>query len=191
MTIPAILFGRRAAITAAALSLAVMAAAAFGAYWLVFGGDGDSADDTVRRLAVLRAQAAALPQVEAALTALRVQAEAQPGLLQGESDAVSQSAMQSDLKSLIEANGGEVRSAFALPPDAADGLALLSVQFDLTLPVSKLRGLIYAIESHVPYLFLSAVDIAAPQAWPSDPKAAEPRVEVRWTVSGYRQKELP
>ncbi|MEI9988937.1 MAG: type II secretion system protein GspM [Rhizomicrobium sp.] len=187
MTVPAILLGRNAALAVVGAGLAVVLGLALWTFSaaLVPGDETEA----LQHLAALQAEASALPQVERAVVALRGQAKAQPGLLQGDSDALALSALQGELKSMIEANGGEVRSSFALPPAPENGLAALSIQYDVTLPVTKLRGLLYAIESHLPYLFLSSVDIAAPQTWPSDPRAPEPRIEARWTVSAYRRSD--
>lgn len=190
MTIPDFLLGRRAALAALALgATAAVAAIALAGAWLLSGADTQS--DRLHELALLQARAESRPQVERALSVLRLQAASHPALLRGESDAIVQAALQSDIKSLVEADGGVVRSAFALPAVAADGLTLISVQYDITVPITKLRQLTYGIESHVPYLFVSAVDVTAPAAWPADPKAAEPRVEMRWTVSGYRWSAGP
>jgi DNA-binding transcriptional MerR regulator len=185
MTVPGILLGRRAALIAAGAVLAVALGSAFWTFSAAFSADDRA--ERIQRLARLQAEGTALPKVEQALAALRAQARAQPATLQGDSDALALSALQGELKSMIETSGGEVRSSYALPTASENGLAVLSIQYDVTLPVTKLRELLYAIESHIPYLFLSSVDISAPQSWPSDPKAAEPRIEARWTVSGYRR----
>ena len=158
MTVPALLLGRKAALAATAICSVVLVGLAIGVYANMLDPADAFSADAIQHLALLQAEGAALPQVERALAALRLQAKSQPGLLQGDSDALAQSALQSELKSIVEINGGEVRSAYALPATSDAGLSLLSVQYDLTLPVNKLRGLVYAIESHAPYLFLSAAD---------------------------------
>jgi hypothetical protein len=65
----------------------------------------------------------------------------------------------------------------------------VAVQYDLTVPASKLRPLIYAIESHVPYFFLSGIELVPPQTWNGDKGGPEPRFEGRWTVSAYRPSD--
>ncbi len=187
MTVPAFLLGRRAALAALLLATAAILSLAAAGYGFAAGSTDAPAADRLHQLGVLKGEAAARPDVERALAALRLQAAAHPSLLRGESDALTQAALQSELKTLVEADGGEVRSAFALPAVAQNGLTLISVQYDITVPVTKLRRLAYDIESHLPYLFVSGVDVTAPQSWPSDPKAAAPRVELRWTISGYRR----
>jgi Type II secretion system (T2SS), protein M subtype b len=191
MNVPAYLLGRRAALSAAALLCLVIVLALAGAAWLLLYSGEPSSDEAIRQLALLRAEARALPKMRAAAAALRAEAQAQPGLLQGESDTLAQVALQNDLKSLVEANGGEVRSAYALPATAENGLSRISVQYDLTLPVNKLRSLAYAIEARTPYLFLSAIDVAAPRSWPTAAEIKDHTIEVRWTVTGYRARTKP
>jgi len=53
--------------------------------------------------------------------------------------------------------------------------------------MAKLRDLIYAIETHTPYLFVDDADIVAQQDWQTgDPQPTNPQLEVRWTIRGYR-----
>ncbi len=185
MTIPAFLLGRRAALGALALCVAAVLALAAGIFlWTLRGSDAP--DENIRILARLRAQAAARPAAERALAETRAQANTLPSLLRGDSTALAQAALQSDLKAIAEANGSEVRSALLLPVAGEHGLERISVQYDLMVPASKLRALAHAIESRVPYLFISSIDLAVAQGWPRDPKAPEAKFEVRWTVSGYR-----
>jgi hypothetical protein len=187
MTVPTFLLGRKAALTALALGVVLVLALAAAIHGVLYAGSDETTADAIQQLAALQAQAAALPDVERALDALRAQAKAQPSLLQGESDALAQAALQTELKRMVESNGGEVRSAYALPTTSENGLSLISVQYDITIPVTKLRDLAYAIEDHLPYLFLAAVDVSPPQSWPADNSAPEPRLEVRWTISAYRR----
>lgn len=186
MTVPEFLLGRRAALTGALTLLAVaIVALAVLARVLLGTGTGTQAE-RLGQLAELEAEAALRPDAERALTASRAAVAAYPGLLHGDSDALTQADLQSDVKSIVEANGGEVRSASPLPASDEHGLRRIAIQYDVTLPLSKLDDLAYALESHTPYLVLSAVDIVAP-AWPSGDKPVEPRIEARWTVSGFRK----
>jgi len=187
MSVPRYLLGRRAALAAVAFVVVLLGALAWAAYLMLLAPDDTDVSDARDRLARLQAQAAALPQVQAQMAALTAQLGSQPNLLQGDSDSIAQAALQSDVKAIVEANSGEVRSANALSPTPERGMSLLSVQFDIVLPVSKMSALAYAIESHAPYYFLSAVDVAGPQSWPADAKAPVPQMEIRWTVSGYRR----
>jgi len=191
MTLPAALLGRRSAliVLASAILLVVLFIATL-IFWLI-GGANEEANENLADLSHFRAEAAARPQVERALAALRAQAANLPIFVHGESNALAQASLQSDIKAIVERVGGEVRSAFALPPASERGLDLVSVQYDVTVPATKLHELAYVIETHLPYLFITAADVTAPQTWPTDPKSPEPQLEMRWTVSAYRWSAPP
>jgi hypothetical protein len=185
MTVPAFLLGRNAALAAVALALLAIAGVAAFLLGPALAGEGSSGD-AIRQLAMLHAEAAALPQMSRALSMLKDEAKSQPSFLQGDRDA-AQASLQGEVKAIVAANGGEVRSSYVMPPSNESGLPVVAVQYDLMAPASKLRPLIYAIESHVPYFFISGVELVPPQTWTGAKEAPEPRIEVRWTVSAYRR----
>jgi hypothetical protein len=191
MTIPASFFGRKSALLAlGTASLTVVVLLAF-TLFVIVGSANEEADENHADLARFRAETAARPYVEKALAALRAQAANLPSFAHGDSDALAEARLQSDVKAMVEHSGGEVRSAFALPPSHEHGLARLSVQYDITVPATHLHELAYAVEAHLPALFIMQSDITAPQTWPTDPKAPEPLLELRWTVSAYRSSGAP
>jgi hypothetical protein len=191
MMVPESLLGRRAALTALAAACLI---AIFGiglVFLLLVAGARSEAQDNLADLGRFRAEVASRPLVEHALAIVRSQASSHPAFLHGDSDALVQASLQSDVKAMVEAAGGEVRSAFVLPPTPDHGLDLVSVQYDLMLPVTRLHDLAYAIETHTPYLFVTAAELSAPQNWPTDPKAPEPELELRWTIAAYRWSPAP
>jgi len=186
MTVSAVLLGRRAALTALAAAgiLATLLVAAL--VYLIIGSESEETRENLADLARFRAETVARPQVAHALSSLETQAASLPIFSHGESDTLAQATLQSDIKKMVEGAGGEVRSAFALPPTKEHGLDLVSVQYDVTVPATRLHDLAYELETHLPYLFLTSMAVTAPQNWPTDPKAPEPQLELRWTVSSYR-----
>lgn len=108
-----------------------------------------------------------------------------PGLIKTSSADLAAAQIQTDLKNLVHANTGEIRTAQTAPVVKTGGFETIAVAYDLTVPLSHLRALTYAIESHTPYLFLDNVEISAPQAAGSATQS-EPTLELRWTVHGYR-----
>ena len=49
------------------------------------------------------------------------------------------------------------------------------------------QDLLYAVEVHAPYFFIDHAEISAPMMAQGDnTKAAEPVLEVRWTIHAYR-----
>jgi hypothetical protein len=187
MSVPQHWRGRQGALIAAgaAAFLALVLIAALGV--LIFGGQSDATDEATRQLATYRAEVAERPELEAQLRALQAQAASTPGLIVSDSAALAQSQLQDDVKAIVTASQGEVRTAQVVPVSSVDGFQLIAVQYDLMVPMARLRDLTYALETHSPYLFLDEADIVATQDWQSgDPQIANPMLEVRWTVHGYR-----
>ena len=191
MTVPAFLFGRRAALSVAALIVGLGATLGVGILGLALKEIAGSRQDDLEQLAQLEARAAEVPSLKIALATQELQARSLASLLPGETEATAQATLQREIKSLVEQNGGEVRSALVLPIERTRGLSRIAVQYELSLPVTKLRDLAFATESHVPYFFISDASLSAPQSWPSDAKASTPRMDVRWTVGAYRWSATP
>mgnify|MGYP001552256646 CR=1 FL=1 len=137
-----------------------------------------------QQLAVYRAEIAAEPALLQELADLKARARNAPGLVRAPSADLAAAQIQSELKTIVSANGGEIRSAQTSPAVHAQGFETISVTYDLTVPLSHLRGLLYAVEVHTPYLVLDDVSISAPQT--GGVEAADPVLSLRWTVHGYR-----
>ncbi|HEY1630513.1 MAG TPA: type II secretion system protein GspM [Rhizomicrobium sp.] len=187
MTTPQSWKTRQGALVAAGviggLALAVLVLLGF----LIFGGQSADTDAAVRQLAFYRAEVALKPQLEAQLANLKQQAAATPGLIGNESAALAQAQLQDEVKALVIQNGGEVRTAQIVPVSTTNGFQVIAIQYDIMAPMAKLRDLVHAIESHTPYLFIDEADIVSTQDYQSgDPASANPTLELRWTVHGYR-----
>ncbi|HTQ15198.1 MAG TPA: type II secretion system protein GspM [Rhizomicrobium sp.] len=185
--IPEDLRGRKGALLAAAVAGGALLLILLGFGYLVFGGQSADTEEATHQLAVYRAEAAMQPALEAELRQVRAQAAQVPGLIVSDSAALAQAQLQDEVKSIVTANQGEVRTAQIVPVSAVDGFEIIAIQYDLMLPMAKLADLTYAIESHSPYLFIEDADITSQQDFQSgDPQTANPMVEVRWTIHGYR-----
>jgi hypothetical protein len=100
---------------------------------------------------------------------------------------LAQAQLQSAMKTIIESNGGVLLSAQILPPESVKGFDVVAIQYDLTLPLSRLRNLLYGVETHTPYFFINEADILMPANWyPDNAQAPDPTLELRWTVHAYR-----
>jgi hypothetical protein len=167
-------------VAAAWLAVAEPIAAAFAAQ------DEDIAQSH-RMLAAYERRIALRPVIEAKLDGLKLQQTANTGVIDGASAELAAASIQSVVKALIEAQSGQILSAQNLPPVATDGFQRIDVQYEATLPMTRVKEAAYRIETATPYLFLDAVDIRAPESWQLGPYATEPPpVDVRWTVHGYR-----
>ncbi|MBL6854209.1 MAG: hypothetical protein ISQ86_12545 [Alphaproteobacteria bacterium] len=191
MNVPAFLLGRPAALSAAVTGAGVIVVLVVGVFLTALSAMEGSRQDDLDQLAQLNARAADIPRLKQALTTERLQAKALASLVAGDNEAGAQAALQREIKSLVEANGGEVRSSLVLPSQRVQGLSAISVQYELSLPVTKLRDLSYAIENHAPYFFISDANVSAPQSWPTDAKGPTPHIDVRWTVRAYRWSSAP
>jgi len=187
IAIPAAVKGRTGALVAAGVAAAVAALLVAGLIAFVFGGQSEETTDGVHQLAVYRAEVAMRPELEAALAQARQKAAAVPGLIASDSVALAQAQLQDEVKSIVTDNQGEVRTAQIVPATTVDGFQVIAIQYDLAVPMAKLRDLIYAIETRTPYLFVDDADIISQQDWQSgDPQAANPMLDVRWTIRAYR-----
>lgn len=154
---------------------------------LAFRAQSEDTRQALHQLAVYRAEAGIRPALERELKEARQRLSSVPGQIAGTNAPLAQAALQSDVKALVDRNGGNIVSAQIVPTTKTDGFETISVQYDLVVPVTRLSDLMYAIESHTPYLFIDGASISMPQIWqPGDAQAAEPKVEVRWTIHGYR-----
>ncbi len=132
------------------------------------------------------------PAVEARLADLKQHEASSMGLIGGASAELAAANIQNLMKALIEAQSGQVRSAQNLTPASAGGFQRIDIQYDVTLPMTRLKDMTYRIETTLPFLFLDNIDLHAPEGWqtpggPTDP----PDLTVRWTVHGYRWTGTP
>ena len=174
---------RPALVLGIALLLLVLLAAPVVA---AFSAQNSDIDKSLRQLGLYRAEIASKPALEAELAELDRQGASVPGVIGGDSTALAQAQLQSQIKAVVEAAQGTVRSVQALPATKQGGFETIAVQCDFSVPESRLKDLAYAVGAHKPYLFIDEASIAAP---PNDPDAAinrEQTLDVRWTVHGYR-----
>ena len=186
MTAPNFLRGRRGAFIAlgaigflflivVALPLAAM-----------FQSQSEDRADALAQLESYRAEEARRPALAARLAALQEGAKSVPGLLTGTSAALAQAQLQSDMKELIDRNGGSLLSAQLLPPTKVKGFDSVAIQYDVTIPLSRFSGLVYAVETHVPFYFVDSADFVMPPNWHQNSPNQDPSMEMRWTIHAYR-----
>ncbi len=187
MTVPAFLRGRRGAFFA----LSGVAAAVVFLFVVPFAAtivaQREDIDESKEQIEIAQSELTLKPELEEQFRALAASAATVPGLLSANTAALAQAQLQSAIKSIVEANGGVLLSAQILPPESVRGFDVVAIQYDLTLPLSRLRSLFYAVETHKPYFFINEADILMPPNWlPDNPQMPDPTLEVRWTVHAYR-----
>jgi hypothetical protein len=152
----------------------------------------ENLERSLRLLAAYRNAAAERQGLERSLKEIRAAPGAMAGLVDGATTPLAAAKMQSDVKRIIEAHGGEIRSAQNLPSSAADGFEQIAIRYDITLPMAALGQIAYEIETHTPYFFIDGVDIRAPETTPlGDKRAVEPGLDVRWDIRAYRRSGAP
>ncbi len=176
------------------LALLLLAGAIVLAWIVILGplanilfGESEDIEHSLALLSRYEALAEARPQVEAELQAMQQRNATMSGLIEGNSVALAAAQMQSDVKTIVENNGGTVLSSQNLPSSLTDNFEKIEIQYDLTLQPANLKKIIYQIETHTPYLFLDSVNMRMPENWGlEDPAAAVPAMEVQFVVRGYR-----
>jgi len=190
MEIPETWLGRRAAMTAVGIVTAVLLAfvgvPVVAAFWAVH----NETDEALFQLAVYRAEMGLKPQLETELANVRVRAQSGTGLILADDSALAEAQVQREMKSMVENNAAEVRSTQVASKKMVGGLEEISVQYDLTVPITRLSALLYAIESHTPYLYIDRANISGGFGWQAPvqtgKKQPEPKLEVRLTIRAYR-----
>jgi hypothetical protein len=187
MVVPDLLRGRRGAFIALGVASLAFALLVIAPLVALFEAQQSDIEDSLGDLANYQAEVALRPQLETRLHALEQTAKSVPGLLAGNNAELAQAQLQSDMKSLIGENGGTLLSAQLLQPTSANGFDMVAIQYDLTVPLTHLKNLIYAVETHTPYYFVDDADMIMPPNWrPDNPQAPDPALEVRWTVHAFR-----
>lgn len=185
MTLSRELTSRRAALTALGAAAVLAVALIAAAIAFIYDDQREDAADNLRQLAAYNGEIQAQPKVTAAYAELKARIASMPGLVHAGSGAPAAAQVETAVKQIVESSGGELRSSQTLASTQANGFEIVQVECDLTVPASRLRDLIYAVETHRPYLFIDTADITAPMSW--DTKSnAEPMYEVRWGLSAYR-----
>jgi hypothetical protein len=146
----------------------------------------------VQQLSMMRARAATLPQRQGELAEMERSAGSLPGLLAGEDAASAAAQIQSAVKAIVERQRGEVRTSQVGEPQTVHGFEQVAVQFQVAIPITTLRDVLYAVETHVPYFFIEDLTISGPRPWPrEEPLTVEPRLNIDWALIAYRRSAAP
>ena len=167
----------------AALLIALLTGASLLAF---LDNENSDTQEALGELADYHAKVEAQPAVEAAYKLALVRARTAPGLFHAANTSLAEAELEKDFKAIAAKVGANVRSAEALSTTKAGDFETVAVQFDLSVPASRLRDLAYAVETHSPYLFVDDVTASAPNWQVTDAKSSDPTLEVHWTVRGYR-----
>ena len=146
--VPRYLLGRRAALAALCVGLVFIALLVVLPIMAIYASQQQEKSNSLYQLALFRAEAAMRPQLEAELQALRQRGSNTPGLITADSVSLAQAQLERDIKAIVETNGGEIHSAQIGASSRIGDLDIILIQYDLSIPVTRLSALVYAIESH-------------------------------------------
>ncbi len=146
-----------------------------------------SVERSLKLLTGYQRLAATRPSLDDQFKALKTRELEAHGLAEGGSAALAAASLQSDIKRIIESNGGEVRSAQPLPTSKSGDFEKVELRYDLSVAQASLSEIMYQIETHTPYLFLDGIDIRGAEGLPAAGQGnKEQKLTVRWTVRAFR-----
>ena len=152
-----------------------------------FAAQGEEIAQSHQILAAYERRIALRPLIEKRLAEMKQDDASSAGAIPGISAELAAANVQKIVKAIIEGQSGQIRSVQNLPPATAAGFQRIEIQYDLSLPMARLKAAAYRLETSTPYLFLDRIDIRAPESWEGGSYEADPpNVDVRWTVRGYR-----
>jgi len=168
---------------------------AVAAAWLVviepisnaFAAQDEEIAQSHQMLAAYERRIALRPLIEKRLAELKQDDASAAGAIPGVSAELAAANIQKIVKTIIEGQNGQIRSVQNLVPVTAAGFQRVEIQYELSLPMTRLKAAAYRLETNAPYLFLDGIDVRAPENWQSGPYETDPpNIDVRWTVRGYR-----
>ncbi len=186
MTAPSFLHGRKGALLALGVMTLLFVVVVGVPVVAVFRSQAEDRNEALAQLAAYRSQEGQRPVLAARLAALQEGAKSVPGLLTASSAPLAQAQLQSDIKALIDRNGGSLLSAQLLPPTKVKGFDSVAIEYDVTIPLSHFSSLVYAVETHVPYYFVDSADFVMPPNWRPNSLRQDPSMELRWTIHAFR-----
>lgn len=188
--------GRAMLNRAAAMALLAVAGLAI---WLLLaqpllsaltGHSGEEQEKSLQLLARYDAVIAQKAALEAHLKSLGSAADDQTGLVVGQTAAVAAASLQGELRTLIEAAGGEIRSVQVLPVEKIEDFEKIAVQYELNLPPGSLQRLLQALESHRTVLTLDALRVRVSETLrTTDDSSLEARIAGQWVIAGFRRTD--
>ncbi|MGH6899267.1 MAG: type II secretion system protein GspM [Geminicoccaceae bacterium] len=179
------------------LALALLAAVPVLGYLFVVGpviaayrDAGEAIAQAQRLLHGYRERAEQRPQLAQLLAAEEARAGSVTGYLDAVDDALAAAELQVRLKGVVEAAGGELRSAQSLkvePVDAVDGVRRAGLKVRFSADVESLATILYDLETGEPYLFVDALSIREPrrQRRRRDAPEEAPQLDVMVDLYGY------
>jgi len=104
--------------------------------------------------------------------------------LKGDSEALMAAGLQTTLGQLAAANRVRFASTRALPPRERDATQLIGVSVQFKAETEQLRGLLFRIESHKPFLFVEGLQVRPVSPFSQSSPELNGLLDVRLDVFG-------
>ena len=170
------------------LALAILLALAYGAYTLVIEPlareQAELADNiTAQRSLLGRLQVAGSNGVNSGQRPSS--RDAGPVFLDGESDAIRISGLQSKLNEAAQGIGARLSSTQALPPRELQGVRLIGIQTQVSTTLEQLQKFLFELETAQPQLFVETISVSR---GPDREGQEVSELDIRLTVLGATQR---
>ncbi len=177
------------------LAVALLVAVVLGAWRLMvepliteYRNQSLSAEQSVALLKGYLRVTAGRDQVEAARLRLRREPSSGGHFLRGDSVDLAAAELQNDVKELITANGGSLKSMTPIPARDRDKerFAKVAIRVIMLGDTTTLQSVLYALESADPYLFVERLDVSARRGRRRrEDTPVIVQTQVRFDVHGY------
>jgi general secretion pathway protein M len=118
--------------------------------------------------------------------------EANHHFLKSASPALAAAELQEQATIILDQNGGKLNSIQILPHKDDGAYRQVSVNLQLTAPLSAIKSMLYALESVRPYLFVDNFAIRAQfNLAARNDTSTEPDLIVQFDLTGYALKGAP
>lgn len=129
-----------------------------------------------------------LAELQAQRETLKAQKVKETGTLEAANAAVASANLQAQIRNLLSAAGGSVRSLQALPPVQEAHLQKIAIRIDATVGINRLFDFLYAAETANPYLFIDSLEIRASEQAARSGQAA-PMLSLRGDLYAFLKTE--
>jgi general secretion pathway protein M len=166
----------------AALSLLVVVLAAIYSFVVeptitAYAGADQAIAEANEQLEHFERLAATRPALSEQMAELKQRQASQGFYLSGGTDALAAAALQDRLKSVIEGNGGTVRSIQPLAGVDEQGFRRVTVRVQFTASTESMFRTVYALEAGTPLVFIEGLEIQSRIPRPSRDSVGEPSPE--------------
>lgn len=108
-----------------------------------------------------RAEIAQGPTIRDSLLSLSHAMQEQPGVVAGDTLPLAAAKLDGDIKAMLQAQGADFRSSQILPAGKAKGFETITIEYEFNIAMEKLGPLLYALQTHKPFLFADDTTITA------------------------------